>query len=1015
MRTFLLLPGMLLGCLLSGQDFQTTTALLGDLRGRQIGPAAMSGRISCLTADPGDANTVYIGTGGGGVWRTTDGGGSLQPIFDDHTQSIGAIALAPSQPKTVYVGTGEPWVRNSVSVGSGVYRSTDGGNKWQSIGLDSTERISAIAVHPDDPEVAYVAALGPLWSDGTQRGVFKTTDGGSNWERVLYLDESTGAASISMHPTHPDTLFAAMWSHRRYPYSFDSGYKGTSGLYRSGDGGASWELLKQGLPTETLGRIAVAIAPGKPEVVYASVETANKETTGMYRSDDGGDTWALIDNSFNNRVRPFYFANITVDPGNDSIVAKAAVTGIISEDGGQKWRNLGGPRQVHADHHAIWIDPADGKHLLVGTDGGVYESRDRGKSFRMWNNLPVSQFYHVSVDNATPYRVYGGLQDNGSWYGPSASPGGITNGDWTVTLGGDGFYSFRHPSKPHFVFSEYQGGALSRWDERSGRSKSVVPYRDADTDELRFNWNVPIHLSTDGERLYFASQYLYRSTDDGDSWERISPDLTTNDTAFQQQYRTGGLTVDNSGAENYTTIYQVAESPLDSSTIWVGTDDGNLQLTTDGGKSWSQVNPVDPDLPEGAWVTFIDASPHDPLAALVTFDAHRTGDQKTYLYRTEDGGSSWTRLHDEALSGYALSVRQDPVNPDLFFLGTEFGLYISLDAGATWAPFRNNVPQVGIRDMVIHPREADLVLATHGRGIIIIDDLEALRQLTPDLIGGGITFLATDTTYFDDGQAGGAGQLSGSGHFVGQNPDASARIMYYADKRHTFGKMFIEVYRDTQLVKQLQAGKGAGLNIGSLPITDEKPKAPPTDNEQTRFGVSIGPPLAAGEYRVVLTKGKETYTSSFTIAPAPGSPYSLEGRAAQRALLLDLFDDTEQVAYLYEVLDRVAIQAQARGDSTLAQRAGKSKGKLVFLGGDHYIDSGEQLGESVSRLYGNILGYPGAPSESQVGEAARLREEIAQMTTEVNNVLREVDTINKASPADNRIDYPSKETFLATN
>ncbi|CAH0999583.1 hypothetical protein LEM8419_00883 [Neolewinella maritima] len=714
---------------LSAQDFTTSTSMFGDLRARQIGPAAMSGRVSCLVVHPDDANTVYVGAGGGGIWKTTDGGNTVTPIFDDYSQSIGALALAPSDPKVVYAGTGEAWVRNSVSVGTGVYRSSDGGRRWQSVGLDSTERISGIVVHPENPDVAYVAAMGPLWSDGTQRGVFKTTDGGASWTKVLYLDQSTGAASISLDPQQPDVLFVAMWSHRRTPYSFDSGYKGTSGLYRTQDGGANWDKLTEGLPQETLGRIGVAVAPSNSEVVYATIETGTKETKGMYRSADGGDTWKLVDRSFNNQIRPFYFASLTVDPSNDSIVAKCGLTGIITETAGELWRDM--PGHVHSDFHDIWIDPTDGKHILVGTDGGVYESTDRGYTFRMWNNLPLSQFYHVSVDNAEPYRVYGGLQDNGSWYGPSQSSGGITNSDWTVTLGGDGFYSFRHPAKPHIVFSEYQGGTFRRWDERTGQSKTITPYRTADTDELRYNWNAPIHLSQDGERLYFASQYLYRSSDDGDSWERISPDLTTNDSSYQKQYISGGLSIDNSGAENYTTIYSVAESPLDDAIVWVGTDDGNLQLTRDGGASWTLVNPSDPELPAGAWVTFVEPSPHDPLSALVTFDAHRTGDQTPYLYRTDDGGQQWTRLTDESLSGYALSVRQDLVNPDLLFLGTEFGLYISLDGGASWAPFRNNVPPVGIRDMVIHPRDGDLVMATHGRGVIILDDLEALRQLTP--------------------------------------------------------------------------------------------------------------------------------------------------------------------------------------------------------------------------------------------------------------------------------------------
>ena len=1007
----LLIYGMAVATAVQAQEFSTTTALFGDLQARQIGPATMSGRVSCLAVDPTDASTVYIGAGGGGVWRTTDGGSSVQPVFDDYSQSIGAIALAPSNPKVVYVGTGEPWVRNSVSVGTGVYRSTDGGNRWQSLGLDSTERISGIVVHPEDENVVYVAALGPLWSDGSQRGVFKTTDGGQTWARILYLDESAGAASISMDPARPDVLFVGMWSHRRTPYDFDSGYRGNSGLYRTTDGGENWTKLTNGLPDETLGRIAVAVAPGNGKVVYAAVETGTKQTKGVYRSADGGDSWSLIDKSFNSQVRPFYFASLAVDPSNDSIVAKCGLTAIISETAGKLWRDF--PSHVHSDYHAIWFDPEDGKHILVGTDGGVYESRDRGRSFRMWNNLPISQFYHVSVDRAAPYRVYGGLQDNGSWYGPSQSAGGITNADWSVTMGGDGFYSFRHPTKPHLVFSEAQGGALARWDERTGRSKSIAPYRDAGTDELRYNWNAPIHLSADGKRLYFASQYLYRSANEGDSWDRISPDLTTNDTAFQQQYESGGLSIDNSGAENYTTIYAVAESPLDAETVWVGTDDGKLQVTRDGGQSWNLVTPQNSDLPSGAWITFVDPSPHDPATALVTFDAHRTGDQTPYLYRTTDGGMTWTRLMDESISGYALSVRQDPVNPDLLYLGTEFGLYISLDSGQSWAPFRNGVPMVGIRDMVIHPREADLVLATHGRGIIILDDLEALRQLTPDIVGNSITFLRPDTTFFYDGSGGGAGRLSGSGHFVGPNPGQDARILYYADKRHTFGKMYVEVYRDTQLIRTLQAGKSAGLNSVSLPITQEKPKSPPTESDMARFGTTEGPSLQAGTYRVVLTKGKETYETSFTVAPHPESPYPAADREAQRDLLLRLYAAVEQVAYLHEVLERVAVQADTLGEEDLLDKARTLQSELVFTGGDGYVNEGEQLGESVTQLYGAVSRFPGRPSASQIGEAQRLRGEVATVAEKIEQLLVDVRILNEGLIAEKRIVYPEKEKFLA--
>ena len=1011
MRALYLLLGVTLPCLLGAQDFETTTALFGDLQARQIGPATMSGRVSCLTVDPTDANVIYVGAGGGGIWKTTNGGATVQPVFDDYSQSIGAIAVAPSAPKTLYAGTGEPWTRNSVSVGTGVYKSTDGGTRWQPIGLDSSERIAGIVVHPADPNTVYVAALGPLWSDGTQRGVYKTTDGGSNWARVLYLNESTGAASITMDPTDPDRLFVAMWSHRRYPYSFDSGYAGTSGLYRTTDGGKQWTELKQGLPDETLGRIGVAIAPGKPEVVYATVETGTKETKGFYRSTDGGDSWSLIDRSANNQVRPFYFAHIVVDPGNDSIVLKAGWQPTITEDAGEVWRTLDG--SIHADLHAAWFDPANGKHIIVGTDGGVYESFDRGYTFRMWNNLPLSQFYRVSVDLADPYNVYGGLQDNGSWYAPSSSPGGVENHDWTRTFGGDGFYSFRHPTKPHLVFSEAQGGMIYRWDERSGRANSIKPYTDDTTDDLRFNWNAPIHLSADGERLYFASQYLYRSNDEGDSWQRISPDLTTNDTAYQKQYESGGLSIDNSTAENYTTIYAVAESPLDEQVVWVGTDDGNLQLTRNGGQDWQLVLPADEDFPAGAWVTFVEPSPHDAGTALVTFDAHRTGDQATYLYRTDDYGQTWTRLTDEEFTGYALSVRQDLENPNLLFLGTEFGLYISVDGGTSWAPFRNNVPPVGIRDMVIHPREGDLVMGTHGRGVIILDDLEALRQLTPDVTGNKVTFLATDTTYFYDGGGAGGNVTSGRGYYAGPNPSSDARIMYYADKRHTFGKMFVEIYQDTQLVRTLQAGKSAGLNVLSLPITTGPPKAPPSDNTQATMSSVVGPSLAAGTYDVHLIKGRDTFSTKLILAPRPGSIYSLESRAAQRELITQLYDDTEEVAYLYEVLDRVAIRADTLGLTELAGRAKQQQAELIYRGGDGYVNTGEQLGELVTQLYGDVARYPGQPSASQVAEAARLGALIAKARERTMSLLKEVDRHNASAAPEQQIDYPSKQTFLA--
>ncbi|PPK88725.1 photosystem II stability/assembly factor-like uncharacterized protein [Neolewinella xylanilytica] len=1006
MRSILLFGGLCLSGLLSAQsDFATTTAHFGDLRARQIGPATMSGRVSCLAVHPGDAATVYIGAGGGGVWKTTNNGATLQPVFDDHVQSIGAIALAPADPQTVYVGTGEPWVRNSVSIGDGVYRSRDGGNRWQHIGLDSTERIAAIVVHPKHPDTLYVAALGPLWSDGTQRGVFRSTNGGADWDRVLYLDEATGAASLSMHPEDPNILFAAMWSHRRYPHTFDSGFTGRSGLYRSRDGGESWELLSEGLPAETLGRIGVAVAPGNGEVVYASVETGSKETKGLYRSEDGGDTWSLVDRTFPNQIRPFYFAQLAVDPSNDSIVVKCGLSAVITQDAGNSWRTF--DQSVHSDAHDIYIDPADGRHILVATDGGVYESFDRGYTFKMWQNLPVSQFYHVSVDNADPYRIYGGLQDNGSWYGPSSQPGGIQNSDWRKTLGGDGFYSFRHPTQTHYVFSEYQGGNLARFDERTGRAKSITPYPDTEAGELRFNWSAPLHLSADGERLYFASQYLFLSTDAGDSWQRISPDLTTNDTSLQQQWKSGGLSIDNSGAENHTTVYAVAESPSDPNIIWAGTDDGNLQVTLDGGDSWNLVNPASEGPPQGSWVTFIDASPHDSRTALVTFDNHRRGDMATYLYRTTDAGQNWERLNGEAVRGYALSVRQDPKQPTLLYLGTEFGLYLSLDGGDSWAPFRNQVPQVGIRDMVIHPEQGDLILATHGRGVIILDDLEALRQVGPGLDAAPITFLERDTFFFSERGAAGGNEYGGGGMYRGPNPSDDLNILYYANRRHTFGKMFVNIYHEGKLIRTLQAGKGAGLNVVSLPTTLEKPKAPPSDNRSAQFGTMYGPRLPAGAYQVALVKGRDTFQTEIVLAVDPESPYTENARADQYALLMQLFSDSEELAYLHEVLERVWKQAKEADLSDLAQRAAALQANIVFTGGDGYVDEGEKIGEKVSQLYSAVSSFPGRPSASQRTEGEELHRQVEALGAEVRAFTEGL--------SGHDIAIPTKEAFLAAD
>lgn len=1001
----------------------TESRLLNGLRARKIGPAVMSGRVSTIAVHPEDPTTIYIGAAGGGVWKTVTGGTVLRPIFDDHTQSIGKIAIAPSAPNTVYVGTGEPWPRNSVSVGTGIYKSTNGGTSWQDIGLDDSERISDIIVHPEDPNTVYVAALGHLWDANEERGIFKTTDGGQTWEKILYIDENTGGSDLDFDPRDPETVYAVMWSFRRYPWSFDSGFTGSSGVYKSTNGGKDWTPIQNGLPDETLGRMAIGVAPSNPDVIYLSVECKSLDKKGLYLSTDAGASWEKVSNDFNTTVRPFYFSNITVDPTNDSIVMKCGFQAIVSENRGQVFRTIG--NSVHSDIHDIWIDPNNNKHILVATDGGIYESIDHGRTTKMWMNLPVSQFYHVSVDNATPFNVYGGLQDNGSWVGPSRRAGGIGNSDWTNVYGGDGFYAFRHPEKENIIFAEYQGGNLVRYDKNTGVAKSIAPYRQDDEEDLRYNWNSPIHLSpSNPDRMYFASQYLYRSEDMGESWERISGDLTTDDPEKQQQHLSGGLSIDNSTAENHCTVYAIAESPVAAQTIWAGTDDGNLQVTRDGGNNWNNAIPNVPGLPANTWVTFIEPSPHDAQTAYVTFDGHRTGDGTTYVYKTTNLGATWTRLSQEGTEGYALSIRQDFKQPNILYLGTEFGLYISLDDGQSWARFTNNMPKVGVRDMVIHERDNSLVMGTHGRGIILIDDLSPLQQLSTTMMEEKVAFFPPSTTLLRDPGAGG-NWFGGSGNFTAGNPSSAAQVIYFNKKRHTFSKMYFEIYKDGEKIREIPAGKSAGINIVSMPTRMPPPKAAPTRNRSALIGSIFGPNLEAGEYEVRLIKGRDTYTSSFTLANDPSAPYSDEDRTLQRETTMQLYEMSEDLAYIYQVYEQLHTQLaeiedlkrkpQAAVDN-LEEQIKSTMSTLVALEGDFYVDEGEQIRERISQLYMKVSQYPGKPSQSQLVEAERLKTAMDQVKVQFDQRIgSEVAAINTLLEKADRsaLTWDSEETFFS--
>src|SRR2546427_402124 len=690
------------------QDVKFDSDTISGLGARNIGSAAMSGRVAAIAAVKEDGRlTVYLGAASGGVWKSSNGGTTFKPVFDkESAQSIGAVAIDPQAPKTIWAGTGEAWTRNSVSIGTGIYKSTDGGDSWTNMGLQNSERIAKIIIDPKNSDTVYACVPGKLWSDSEDRGVYKTTDGGKSWNKILRgANLSTGCSMISMNSQDPKTLFAGMWDFRRKGWTFRSGGENAtapsgSGFFQTTDGGATWKELDEksakGLPAKPWGRVAVAIAPSKPNVVYAMIESTR---SALFRSDDGGKTWEERDRSNWMVWRPFYFANLIVDPKNENKVYKPDLTLIVSEDGGRSFSVIG--NGAHGDFHDVWVNPDNSDHVIAGDDGGVWYSYDGGNTWWKGNNLPISQFYHVSADNADPYHVFGGLQDNSVWIGDSQYPGGITNGRWENLFGGDGFWVFPDPADGNYVYAEAQGGEIGRVNRITLEGRAIKPQPNYGEGKLRFNWNTPIHMSPNEKgTIYIGAQFLFRSRNHGQSWERISPDLTTNDPEKQKQEESGGVTVDNSYAEMHTTIYSISESPKNGQIIWVGTDDGNVQITRDGAKTWTNVVANVPGLAKNSWVSTIESSRFDEATAYATFDRHTFGDIKSYVYKTNDYGKTWAALpvQDGGVQGYAHVIKEDTVNPNLLFLGTEFGLWISVDGGQHWAQYKeSDFPAAAVR------------------------------------------------------------------------------------------------------------------------------------------------------------------------------------------------------------------------------------------------------------------------------------------------------------------------------
>ncbi len=709
-----------------------TAEHLKGLELRNIGPAIMGGRIDDFAVVESSPSTFYVGTASGGILKTTNNGTTFDPVFDDQlVSSIGDLTLAPSDPQVLYVGTGEPNNRQSSSWGNGVYKTLDGGRTWQHLGLAETHHIGRVLVHPRDSNVVYVAALGRLWGASKDRGLYKTTDGGRTWTNTKFVDEDTGFVDVAMDAGSPDTLYAASYQRRRTPFGFNGGGPG-SAIWKTIDGGASWTKLTKGLPEGELGRIGLAVYQREPNVVYALVEHAKEG--GIYRSDDRGESFSKLSAT---NPRPSYYSKIRIDPNSDRRVWVLGAPMFTSEDGGRTFKT-DVVDKIHGDFHALWIDPANSDHMLLGSDGGIHVSYDRGRTWDFVNTVPLAQFYEVALDNQRPYHVYGGLQDNGSWSAPSRTlhRRGIANDEWVRVGGGDGFYCVPDPADPDVVYVESQDGNVARLHRASGQRRIIRPEPKAG-EKYRFNWNSPIVVSPhDNKTVYYGGNRVFGSRDRGDNWTIVSPDLTSSDNVERDATPIFGkpakeLLSRNDGVVHWGTVTTLAESPLKAGVLWAGTDDGNLQLSRDSGATFTNLTARVPGVPRGTYVSRVEPSRTGEGAAYVSFDGHRANDFAVYLFFTSDYGQTWKSVASNLPAGGTLSVvREHPKNPDVLFAGSERGLWVSWDRGGSWFALRGkNFPTVPVDDIQIHARDNDLVLGTHGRGVWILDDVAPLAAL----------------------------------------------------------------------------------------------------------------------------------------------------------------------------------------------------------------------------------------------------------------------------------------------
>lgn len=1036
-----------------------------NLTWRHIGPVNMGGRVSAIVGMPGNPKTFWVGGADGGVWKTTNGGITFEGQWQDaKVYSVGALALAPSDFNVIWLGSGEGDPRNSVSYGNGVYRSTDGGKTWTHLGLDETERIKRIVVDPRDPDVALVCALGHEWGPNEERGVFKTTDGGRTWTKVLYINQDTGCSDIDIDLSNPRNVYAGMWTFRRRPWRFDDGGRETA-LYVSRDGGDTWKKITT-TPDEPMARIGLSVAQSRPNIVYMITEYPTAGT--LFRSEDYGETWEMINDDRNAlNFRPFYYSDVFADPSNDQTLFTLSGGLSKSTDGGRTFQRIG--RGVHGDHQSFWIDPADGDHVLSGSDGGMQVSNDGGANFHLFRNVSLAQYYHVFVDDRDPYWVCGGLQDNGNWCGPSqTNGGGIPAGDWYTVSGGDGFYAVPVPGQPNLVYSNAQGGYFRITDTRSGQTRSIEPFpwmvgsqgQSMAQARYRFNWDAPIYISpNDPQTVYWGGNVLFRSRDYGFSWDVISPDLTTNDP--EKQRDSGGeIYNDNTAAEFHTTILAIAESPVEPGVLWVGTDDGNVQVSRDDGANWTNVRDRVRGLPAETWIGNIEASPTERGTAFMAVDNHRLDDFTPHLYETQDYGQTWRDLSAGLpQDDYVKVVRQHPRNPNILFVGMERGIYASWDRGQTWVSIRGNLPPVSVRGIRIQEPYNDLVIGTHGRGAWILDDIQPMVELADAMNEDLHVFTPRLTT---DWESWDRGSNIGQSIFEGENPEEGAYINFYLSEdaaaqlkparnrrgggppgggfgffgggggpgpafapAEGTGAVTIRITDDNgTLVKEFeQRNAGAGINRAVWDLSWSG--AEPIPGQQGGGGGGFfgffggGPPAVPGTYTATVLAAGHEQSVTFQLRGDPNvaasqADYEARFTAAMRArdLQTELNRMAGTITDLNGQIDDLLGSIQGKdlaNAEEIRTTAGDAKEKLTTLDGEirrpptamNYRDW-PRLIEQLRFVVGGMQGAQARPTEGQLEVLTEVESAAAQrageLTAIVDGVIADLNRLLEDAP-----------------